>query len=157
MLHKSFPDFLTDSQRCTDSRFFIDPSVCHRDVLLACLRLMRVKLRRNICQLDDFIDLTEVKDLQERRNTYIGDALEYACQFWASHLAKSAVSNPGNDEVYKVVDEFFKTHFLFWVEVLGLMKNLDIGVHALNDVDQWYSMVSCVLSTWESFFVFMIV
>ena len=103
-----------------------------------------MKLKRNICQLNNPIELTGVEDLQERRNTCIGDALKYACLFWASHLAKSATSNLGNDEVYRAVDEFFKDHFLFWVEVLSLTRNLNIGVYALNDIDQWYSMVSCL-------------
>ena len=144
VLHKSFPDFLTDLKRCADNRFFIDPLICHRDVLLACLRLMKTKLRRNICQLDDFTNLTEVGDPQERRKTYIGDALGYACQFWASHLAKSAISNPGDEEVCRAIDEFFKIHFLFWIEVLSLMGSLDIGVYALNDVDKWYNEVSYI-------------
>jgi hypothetical protein len=37
-LHKSFPDFLTDPGRCTDQRFFIDPSIHHREILLCVSR-----------------------------------------------------------------------------------------------------------------------
>ena len=41
VFHKSFPDFLTDPERCKDGRFFINPSVHHRDILLSCLGLMK--------------------------------------------------------------------------------------------------------------------
>jgi hypothetical protein len=33
---------------------------------------------------------------------------------------------------------------LFWIEVLSLTGNLDVGTHAIHDVDQWYQSVSCV-------------
>jgi hypothetical protein len=41
VFHKSFPDFLTDSRRCTDQRFFIDPVSHHKEMLLACLNVMK--------------------------------------------------------------------------------------------------------------------
>jgi hypothetical protein len=142
VLHKSFPDFLTDPKRCTDKQLFVDPPVHHRDTLLSCLRLMKEKLKRNICQLDDFVNLDEVDDLPGLRATYIGNALEYACSFWATHLAKSG-SGADNEEVYSAVDEFFTTNFLNWIEVLSLIGNLAAGVQSLSHIDQWYIMVSC--------------
>jgi hypothetical protein len=39
--HKSFPDFLTDPNRCKDERFLVKPSIHHAEILLSCLRLMR--------------------------------------------------------------------------------------------------------------------
>jgi hypothetical protein len=140
VLHKSFPDFLTDPLRCTDKQFYVDPSVGHREIVLSCLRLMKERLRKNICQLDDFVCLDEVKDLPALKKAHIGDPLEYACCFWASHLVKT--SSIADEEVSIAIDEFFTTSFLFWVEVLSLVRNLDIGVHALNDIDQWYNLVS---------------
>ena len=141
-LHKSFPDFLTDSQRCKDERFFIDSSIGHRGILLSCLKLMKRKLKKNICQLDGQGPLSEVKDLPAQRKAHIGDALTYACSFWASHLVKTASTNPDDKEVHEAIDEFFTTYFLFWVEVLSLMRNLDAGVYVLSDIDQWYTAVS---------------
>ena len=142
IFHKSFPDFLMDPERCTDQQFFIDPLIYHREVLLSCLNLMKERLKRNICELDDYIPLREVKDLRTRRSTYIGDALGYACQFWASHLAKTSMHSTGFEEVDQAINQFFTTSFLFWIEVLSLMENLDIGVYALKDVHQWYMEVS---------------
>jgi len=144
--HKSFPDFLTDPKRCTIPKFFVDPSVHHKEILLSCLNVMEDRLKRDICNLDDHGVLSENKDLPKQRTTYIGDALEYACCFWTKHLAKVPGSGHGVEEVYEAIDKFFKTGFLCWIEVLILTENLDIGVYALNDIEQWYTFVSDVQS-----------
>ena len=143
-LHKSFPDFLTDPKRCTDQRFFIDPPTHHREILLSCLKVMKKMLKRNICQLEEYALLSEVQDLPTQRTTYIEDSLKYACCFWAGHLVKSASSDPGVEEVHKAINEFFTTCFLFWIEVLSLLGRLDMGVYALNNIEQWYLVVSDV-------------
>ena len=143
IFHKSFPDFLMDPGRCTDTRFFVDPPNYHRQILLSCLGVMKGELRKNICNLDD-TPLSEVKDLPACRAASIGDTLGYACQFWTAHLVGTADSILGVKEVQKGIDEFFTTYFLFWIEVLSLMENLGIGVNALNDIQQWYTLVSCV-------------
>ena len=43
-----------------------------------------------------------------------------------------------------MIDEFFTTCLLFWIEALSLTRHLNLGVYALHDVDQWYLSVSCV-------------
>ena len=140
--HKSFPDFLTDTTRCGGKWFFVEPKVHHVEVLLSCLRLMKERLKRNICNLDDHIALSEVNDLSTKKRDYIGDALEYACQFWTKHLVEISGNNSQNKEIEKAIDEFFTTGLLYWIEVLVITGNLDIGVYAMNDVDQWYASVS---------------
>jgi WD40 repeat protein len=147
VLHKSFPDFLIDPKRCKDNQLLIDPVTGHRDILLLCLKLMKQRLKKDICQLDGHGPLSAVKDLPERRKAYIGDALGYSCSFWASHLAKTATSNPVDEEVHEAIDEFFKTCFLFWIEVLSLLMNLDAGVYALSEIAEWYTEVSLIWST----------
>jgi len=146
IFHKSFPDFLMDSRQCTDHQFFIDPSIHHREILLSCLNLMRERLKRNICRLDDYTTLSEVKDLPDCRKNHIGDALEYACCFWTRHLVGIPSSSPGVEEVQEVIDEFFPTCLLFWIEALILVGKLDIGVYALNDIQRWYTLVSYMWS-----------
>ena len=134
-----------DPGRCRDSKFFIDPQVYHREILFLCLNVMKEGLKRNIWNLDNYTPLSEVKDLPACRAAWIGDALWYACCFWTSHLVKVPNSSPHIEEVQKGIDEFIRTYFLFWIEVLSLMGDLGIGVHALNDVQQWYTLVSCIL------------
>ena len=143
IFHKSFPDFLTDSGRCKDERFFVNPSVHHIDIFFSCLDLTKERLRKNICNLDGCPSLSEVKDLPARKDVYIGSALGYACRFWTKHLAMVPGDNSHVSRILKAIDEFFATRLLFWIEVLGLTGNLNAGVHALHDIDQWYLSVSC--------------
>jgi len=35
--HKSFPDFLTDPERCKDKHFFVEPAIHNAEILLACI------------------------------------------------------------------------------------------------------------------------
>ena len=142
IFHKSFPDFLTDPGRCTDHRFFIDPSAYHKEILLSCLNVMKERLKRNICHLDDHVVLSKIEDLPTLRTIHIGSTLEYACQFWTSHLANISDISHGVEEVHNAVDDFFTTGFLFWIEVLVLMRNLDISVYAINEIEKWYTLVS---------------
>ena len=151
IFHKSFPDFLVDPKRCKDNWFLVEPAVHHTEILLSCLNLMGEKLKKDICELDDHVVLIEVKDLSARQKDHIGDALEYACHFWTKHLLKVPSSSSHVKEVQKAIDEFFTTHLLFWIEVLSLMGNLNVGVYALSDVQQWYTLVSYyIMSTPET-------
>ena len=140
--HKSFPDFLMDPDCCEDKRFFVEPKGHHAEILLACLKLMEKKLKRNICNLDDYAVLSEVKDLSSRQKTYIGDALEYACKFWTKHLLEIPSSSPHVEEVQTAIDNFFMVHLLDWIEALVLTRNLGVSVHAMNDTKKWYDLVS---------------
>ena len=142
--HKSFPDFLTDPKRCKDQRFFVDPKIHHTEILLSCLKLMGEKLKKNIWNLDDYAVPSEIKDPPTNQKDQIGDALEYACCFWTKHLLVIPSSSPCDEEVQRVIDQFFPTHFLHWIEVLALTGNLGAGVYALNDVEQWYTSVSTI-------------
>jgi len=142
VFHKSFPDFLMDPKRCQDTRFFVDPSVHHTEILLSCLHLMEKRLKRNICNLYEHADLRNVKDISARRKEHIGDALEYSCKFWTKHLVMSPSDGPCAGRVQKAIDKFFTTHLLFWIEVLIIMRSLDLGVHFINDIQQWYTLVS---------------
>ena len=142
--HKSFPDFLMDPKRCINHQFFVDPPICHMEILLSSLKLMGERLKKNICRLDDFAIVSEVKDLSNRQKEYIGDALQYACCFWAKHLLKTPCIGPGVEKVQEAIDKFFKTCLLYWIEVLSLVGKLGIGVYAINDVQEWYKLVGCM-------------
>ena len=104
---------------------------------------MKKNLRKNICNLDNYTSLSKVEDLSVCCKTQIGDALEYACLFWAKHLMGTPSSSHNVEEVHKTIDEFFTRHLLFWIEVLSLTRNLDVSIHIINDVLEWYTSVSC--------------
>jgi len=142
--HKSFPDFLTDPDRCKDKQFLVEPAVHHIEILLSCFNLMRAKLKKNICNLDNHAVLSEVKDLSTRKKDHIGDALEYACRFWTKHLLGIPGTSSHVQEVQKAIDTFFTTCLPYWIEVLALTGNLGVGVYAMNDVEQWCNLVSVI-------------
>ena len=142
VFHKSFPDFLTDRLRCEDERFFVDPPVLHQVILFSCLNLMKKRLKKNICNLEDYTTLTDVKDLPTLKDTCIGSSLEYACRFWTKHLGNVPGNGPHVDQVKKAIDEFFTNHLLCWIEVLAISGHLGVAVYAINAIRQWYISVS---------------
>ena len=142
VFHKSFPDFLMDSERCKDQRFFINPSIHHQEILLSCLNLMKERLKKNICNLDDYIILNKAGDISACQKEHIGDALEYTCQFWAKHLMGVPSNSHNIKEIHMAIDEFFTTCLLFWIEALAIMGSLDVSIYAVNNVQQWYISVS---------------
>ena len=104
---------------------------------------MKGRLKKNICDLDDYVSLGEIEDLPARSEAGIGDALGYACKFWAKHLAEVPSSGHDVEDVCGVIDEFFTTRLPFWIEALIVMRSLDAALRAINDVQQWYTSVSC--------------
>jgi len=143
VFHKSFPDFLMDQRRCKDERFFINPSIHHHDILLSCLNLMKDELKRNICHIDNYAILSQVRDISDRQKEYIGDALEYSCRFWTKHLIEVPSNSNGVQDVCDAIQGFFTTCLHYWIEALAIMGSLGIGVYAIENVQQWYNSVSC--------------
>ena len=126
----------------------MDPKVHHAEILLSCLKLMKERLRRNICDLDDYVVLSGVKDLSAQKKDHIGDAVGYACQFWTKHLLGVPGDSPHVEEVQGGMDKFFTTNLLQWIEVLIILGNLDVGVYAMNDIEQWCTSVSIIETIW---------
>ena len=142
VLQRSFIDFLTDRRRCEDEWFFIDPPTHHENILFSCLKVMRERLKRNICDLDNHMVLREVEGLSTRMETSIGNSLEYACQFWTKHLARIPGHGPHAKRVQEAIDDFFAKRLLCWIEVLSIMGHLGAAAYAINDIRQWYISVS---------------
>ena len=142
--HKSFPDFLTDPERCKDKLFLVDPAVHHMEIFFSCLDLMEERLKKNICRLDDYAVLSEVQDFSDQKKYHVGDALEYACCFWTKHLLKIPGNSPDIKKVQRIIDRFSTTYLLFWIEALSLMGSLGVAVYALNDIQQWCMLVSYI-------------
>ena len=130
-----------DPNCCEDEKFIVEPATHHGEILLGCLRLMEKRLEKNICNLDDYTILSEVKVSSIHKKAYIGGGLEYACKFWTKHLLEISGSNPHAEEVGKAIDKFFTVHLLHWIEVLAITGNLGVGVYAMNDIKQWHNVV----------------
>lgn len=90
MQHLSFRDFLTDSVRCPDHRFYINQPDGHRNLFAYCLDLMSNCLQQNICCLSGPGTFTS-KVSDTTLNQYIPPGLRYACRHWVDHVKYGVV------------------------------------------------------------------
>ena len=130
--HKSFPDFIVDPTRCSNPRFLVNPSDQHLILLVGCLDLMNRTLKQNMCGLPDGVASSEVSDLRERAEQYIGDALEYVCRSWHKHLVGKMSAR-----TLEILHQFLTEKFLFWLEVLSVLGAVREAVDALESIIKW--------------------
>ncbi|KAF9652211.1 hypothetical protein BDM02DRAFT_3161863 [Thelephora ganbajun] len=137
--HKSFPDFITDPSRCTDTRFFVSPNGLHLELAMSCLRVMNDGLERNLLSLPDYALNSEVKDLEARISDRISDALRYACRSWHSHLTKTEGDSAGAISLLHV---FLEENFLAWLEVVSVLGAVRGAIVAFEQLIPWLQEVS---------------
>ena len=131
--HKSFPDFITDPSRCTDTRFYTCPTRLHLELAINCMRLMNSELEQDLLSLPEYALNSEVEDLQTRIDGRINLALQYASRSWHNHLTKT------KGEVADVIPylrDFLESKFLAWLEVLsvlGDMRSASVGLEKLME------------------------
>ena len=138
VFHKSFPDFVTDPSRCTDTRFHISPENLHLQLVTNCLRVMNDHLERNLLLLPDYALNSEVNDLEMKVNNHISAALQYACQCWYHHLTKTT------GDVTDVISHlrvFLEEKFLAWLEVVSVLGATRGAVSALELLVPWLQEV----------------
>ena len=133
--HKSFPDFITDPSRCINQRFQISPPDCHLEILLGCLELMNQILEKNMCNLPEAVENSEVDDLEERREQYISHALQYACKSWHRHLIYQYTAH--TPRITSALHHFLEKKFLCWLEVLSVLDAVRDAVEALGVTAKW--------------------
>ena len=137
--HKSFPDFITDSSRCVNTRFYISPNYHHLELALNCLRLMDKSLKKNLCSIPDYTLNSNVDDLPERiKRSGIHGALEYACRSWYRHLIGTT---DWTTDVTAALHCLLEEKFLFWLEVLSIVGAVGDAAHALTATLEWLNKV----------------
>ena len=132
--HKSFPDFITNPSRCTDTRFHISPGNLHLELVTNCLKIMNDELEQNLLSLPDYALNSEVEDLETRINDRINVALRYACLSWHNHLAESEECIA---DVVSHLRTFLEQKFLAWLEVVSVIKAVGGAVAALERLMAW--------------------
>ncbi|KIM87374.1 hypothetical protein PILCRDRAFT_814882 [Piloderma croceum F 1598] len=131
-LHASFFDFLTDRNR--SKSYFVDPSQHSHSLMLSSLRVMESGLRFNICNLEtSHVRNTDVPDLAARVENTILPHLSYGCRFWADHLITTAYDT----EILSKLRDFFHHRFLYWLEVLSLLKKINVASRMLRSMLEW--------------------
>ncbi|KAJ7512510.1 hypothetical protein B0H11DRAFT_1788652, partial [Mycena galericulata] len=132
VLHPSLLDFFTNPRRCTDVRFFIQPSIQHRSMFLRCIAVMRCLLKRDICEIDDPTKLnSEVSDLPQRRQKYLPEHLQYSCRFWTSHLDQI---DDIDDQLRETTSQFLYIHLLHWIEAMTLLNEFETAFSSLEKI-----------------------
>ena len=137
LFHKSFPDFVTDPNRCTNQRFHISPPEHHLQFLINCLGLMNRTLEKNMCKLPDGVANSDVSDLKERTERYIDPALRYACASWHMHLVDANTTPAHAPVITPTLHQFLGEKFLFWLEVLSIIGTARNAVEALQVTTNW--------------------
>jgi hypothetical protein len=136
LLHPSFRDFLLSRERCSDSRFLVDPKLAHSKLAENCLELMSVGLKENICGLPSAGLLA--LDIGEEQLAYdIPSPLQYACRYWVEHLLQGDVGLLNTGEILL----FLQEHLLHWLEVLSIIRKSSEGLGMLLNLE-FYANVS---------------
>jgi hypothetical protein len=137
IFHPSFPDFVTDPERCTDTRLCVEPKKHHAHLVLQCLLLMNSDLRYDICDIQDpNLANLDVADLETRLRRRTSDALLYACCFWPVHLMASGIADE-DVNVWDALSEFSRKHLFHWLEVLSLLQRLPMAEVQLLETIEW--------------------
>lgn len=170
--HASFLDLIENENLSTSETrinvFWTDPVHLHRNMAMGCLEIMvkgtrlvkpdedaQSRLGFNICKLETSHQTnSEIKNLKERVDRYTTPALRYGSVHWMAHLTEAHVDvdKLGGDACYgfnleslsQLLNGFLHSErSLFWLELLSLMGNLDVGRTALiNIIKQAGSPVS---------------
>ena len=135
--HKSFPDFITNPDRCTNRRFLIFPGNYHPQLLVDCLRLMDRTLEKNMCRLPEAVANSDVSDVKERIERYISTALQYACRWWHTHLVDQHIPSINTHKITSALHRFLERKFLFWLEVLSVLGAVRNAAEALRATVGW--------------------
>ena len=78
---------------------------------------------------------SDVKDLKERTEQYIHQALGYACRSWHKHLIDTTPAH--RPKITSVLHCFLERKFLFWLEVLSVLGAAREAVDALEVAARW--------------------
>lgn len=138
IFHPSFPDCITDENRCMDPRFFVGPKD-HHQITHRCLEVLNEALTRDICEIrDPSLFNSEVSDLPARLQKAVNMELHYTCVYWTNHLA--SVSSPGERNIEKELETFCTLHLLHWIELCSLLKRLPSAEEGLNRLIAWFEV-----------------
>jgi hypothetical protein len=134
-LHSSFHDYLTDPER--SKNFHINTSLHKDDLAFATLQVMKTELQFNICSLEDsYLLNSDVPDLAQKIEQSISSPLSYSCQYWANHVTHDQATL-FNSKIATQVREFLNEQLLYWIEVLSLMKSVQIAAHSISLIITW--------------------
>jgi hypothetical protein len=128
--HPSFPDFITSSLRCGESRFLVSLNVSNMRLARSCLELLNRHLRYNMADLDDCdVANGDVKDalrgvVRAHTGTPLPPALFYAATIWSRHVTATSGADSG---LLDALSYFCHNHLFHWLELCSLINLLGRG------------------------------
>ena len=126
----SFRDFLLDSQRCLDSRIWMDAAESHILLFRKCMELIST-LRQDLCDLrEPGILLSNIPNDNIQQN--IPTHILYTCRYWFNRFQQG---NPSKKTSYDQILRFLKHHFLHWIETLALVGEVSGGVLSITGLE----------------------
>lgn len=141
-LHASFPDYLTDRDRCKDKSWFFDLASEHHSLAKLCIDLLSRELKENILELT----LRPTKrpanwmyvwdKLPEPLDLSLPEATAYASASWINHVC--AVGNSSAKQTMgKIIDGFPRVHLLHWLEAMSILRQSRFCVGLLGELLHW--------------------
>ncbi|KFA45493.1 hypothetical protein S40293_10283, partial [Stachybotrys chartarum IBT 40293] len=85
LLHLSFRDFLVDPMMRDETPLWVNEKQMHHDIAINCLRVMKARLRVDICDMRNPGIARSVISRQSIAD-HIPQELEYSCLHWVNHL-----------------------------------------------------------------------
>jgi len=150
--HKSFPDFLVDSTRCNNPRFYISPPDHHSELVIGCLELMNRMLKKNMFGFPDGSTNDEADGLRKRAEGNIDHGLRYACESWHKHLVGANTAQTHKAKITPILRQFLEQKFLFWLEVLSILGIVRDAIDALEVARKWLEVRrDCMLDGFHEF------
>ncbi len=133
--HPSFPDFVTSRERCPDSRFYVDTSTHERRLALQCLDILNNRLSEGV---ETLLKPTEEADAVSKDTVLrtIPQEVQYACRFWAVHVAFSEMDN-SEEGLMERLDRFSSTMLLRWVVSMCILHAIPDAISAARSMQQW--------------------
>ncbi|KAB8293705.1 hypothetical protein EYC80_009191 [Monilinia laxa] len=131
LLHLSFRDFLTDTEKRETNPFWVDEKDAHKNLATRCLELLSTSenLKKDICDLRT-LEKPRADIDKKTIDFHLPSEIQYACQYWVYHLKESGSSIYDGDHIHN----FLKCHFLHWLESLSLIERLRESIGLVNSL-----------------------
>ena len=135
MYHPSFPDYITNADRCKRPQLVIHPQTNHLHILQRCFAIMSSLLKRDIANIaDSSLMNSEIEDFEAKVQLAIPPWLRYAILHWPAHLT---VVSPDNGEAIACLEVFCTKSLLHWIEACALVGSLDLVMPLIRQAREW--------------------
>jgi len=108
---------------------------------------MKIELRFNICKLEtSHVIHDDIPDLKIRVQYNIPAYLQYACRFWTNHIHQCDF----DIQIAEEVEHFMTNQFLYWLEVMSVLRKVNLVTQGLRSVIAWSKVSVIMMSTGDN-------